>query len=67
MEKGHQEMTPSEDKLLRAMGRKIREAEMELGALTRGQKCDLLLDNFSQIVDSEHAAYVLAAIEDFDY
>jgi len=57
-------MTKKEHDNLRAIAKKIRRAQLALGDLTRGQICDLILDNFSYVADSEHAAWILSAIED---
>jgi len=41
---------------------KILEAESDLGPLTKGQRCDLLLDNFPEISDSKAALSVIGLL-----
>ncbi len=43
-------------------GRCIRDAERDLGPLTEGQKVDLLLDNFIEILDSAEARVMVRSV-----
>lgn len=51
-----------EDHRISGYERTIRLAVRDLGALSSGQKVDLLLDNYADIRDSNHAREILCAI-----
>ena len=61
---GGSSMTPEETNRLRAAARCIDKAERGLGLLARGERRDLLRDNFHWVTDSAHAGRILAAVED---
>jgi len=54
----------NEMRRLERIARKVKQAEKSLGPLTTGQRSGLILDNFPEVYDSEHARYILAALED---